>query len=119
MEENTSHKPVSTGALSSGNEMTAADYLRTFRRRFWLLLLITVVVTAVVAVISWNEELLPDTYRATSRLLMERSSPGVLDRGDLGVAGPRQWFQTQINIMSSRTLVGNAAEQAGYRNLRE
>ncbi|MFH0964464.1 MAG: Wzz/FepE/Etk N-terminal domain-containing protein, partial [Planctomycetota bacterium] len=104
---------ATTGATG---ELSAWDYLRVFRKRFWLLLLVTVVVSTVVTVVTVR---LPPIYRATSRLLVVHSRPTGLETDDVMITRPQQWFETQIQIMSSRSLVENAANRLGYKNLPE
>ena len=107
------------GSSRSGQgagEMTVWDYVRVIRTRFWLLLFVTVFVSTVVAIVTVN---LPPTFRARSRVLLEKVQPTIVGVRDFMSAPRTRWFQTQIRIISGRTLVEKAAERVGYKEVQE
>ena len=90
------------------------EYVKVFRKRIWLLIFVTVVTSTVVAVVTVN---LPDVYRARSRLLVEKVTPGIVGTQDFMAGSRDRWFTTQTKILSSRSLVEAAAERVGYQDV--
>ena len=90
------------------------DYIKVFRKRIWLLIFVTVVISTAVAVVTVN---LPDVYQARSRLLVEKVRPGISGAQDFFTGSRDRWFTTQTKILSSRMLVEAAAERVGYEDV--
>ncbi len=84
-------------------QIDAKDYLRVFFRRKWIILACLIASVAISAIYTFKS--IP-IYRVTTQMLIGKENPKVVsieevikpDRADL------QWNQTQIKILSSRSL---------------
>lgn len=77
------------------------EYVRVLRKYVWLVLACFVVVLATVALGTYLQR---PIYRATTKALLEREAPRVVNFQDLGSAGGEsiEFFQTQVQIIKSR-----------------
>jgi uncharacterized protein involved in exopolysaccharide biosynthesis len=77
------------------------EYLRVLRKHVWLVLACFVVVLATVALGTFLQR---PIYRATTKALLEREAPRVVNFQDLGPAGGEsmEFFQTQVQVIKSR-----------------
>lgn len=84
-------------------EVDLRDYLRIIIKRRWLIATILIVLTSIVAIYSFMAE---PVYKATVQVLIEKENPKVVNVEEvLGVdATGRDYYQTQYEILKSRTL---------------
>lgn len=77
------------------------EYLRVLRKHGWLVAACFVVVLATVALGTYLQR---PIYRATTKALLEREAPRVVNFQDVGPAGGEslEFFQTQVQIVRSR-----------------
>jgi uncharacterized protein involved in exopolysaccharide biosynthesis len=77
------------------------EYLRVLRKHVWLVLACFVVVLVIVALGTYLQR---PIYRATTKALLEREAPRVVNFQDLGPVGGEstEFFQTQVQIIKSR-----------------
>lgn len=77
------------------------EYLRVLRKYAWLVLACFVVVLATVALGTYLQR---PIYRATTKALLEREGPRVVNFQEVGPSGGEssEFFQTQVQIIKSR-----------------
>jgi succinoglycan biosynthesis transport protein ExoP len=77
------------------------DYIRVLRKHTWLVLACFTVVLVTVALGTYLQR---PIYRATTKALLEREAPRVVNFQDLGPAGGDsiEFFQTQVQVIKSR-----------------
>jgi len=94
------------------------DHLRILRKRQGLIILSLVVVTAVTAIFTFH---MKPVYRATAMLLIEKENPNVVSFKEvLAVdASGTDFYQTQYQIIRSRSIAKKVMEQADLRNSKE
>ena len=81
-------------------EMHLREYVRILRKHIWLVL---ACFTVIVATVGLGTYLQRPIYRATTRALLEREGPRVVNFQDMGPVGePTEVFQTQVQIIRSR-----------------
>lgn len=80
------------------------DYLKALLDQRWLIIAVTIIVTAAVMVATY---FMTPTYRATSTIQIERDPINVIDVGNLIPAESpldRDFYQTQYQLLQSRSL---------------
>jgi capsular exopolysaccharide synthesis family protein len=88
-------------------EINLKDYLAVIRRRRWLILTFFVIVVCAVTIATFLQT---PIYRATTMVLIDEASPDVLSTRDglaLGAPGYiayREYYQTQLEIIKSRSI---------------
>lgn len=98
------------------SELGLRDYLRVVRKRLWTVVAAVTVALVGTAVYTWKTV---PVYRATSTLLIERSSPGAPTLDELYKSGGMEGdsYATEIKLMLSRAfaekVVARLAAQAG------
>ena len=82
-------------------EMHLREYVRVLRKHMWLMLACFVVVLGTVALGTYLQR---PIFRATTRALLDREAPRVVNFQEMGPAGgePLEVFQTQVQIIRSR-----------------
>jgi uncharacterized protein involved in exopolysaccharide biosynthesis len=77
------------------------EYVRVLRKHVWLILACFVVVLGTVALGTYLQR---PIYRATTKALLEREGPRVVNFQDLGPVGGEstEFFQTQVQVIKSR-----------------
>lgn len=88
-------------------EINLADYITIIRRRFWVIFTFFVIVVAIVTVATYMQV---PVYRATTTVLIDEETPDVLSAKDgLSLGSPgyvsyREYYQTQLEIIKSRSI---------------
>ena len=81
-------------------EMHLREYVRVLRKHMWLMLACFVVVLGTVALGTYLQR---PIFRATTRALLDREAPRVVNFQEAGPSGePLEVFQTQVQIIRSR-----------------
>ena len=81
-------------------EMHLREYVRVLRKHMWLMLACFVVVLGTVALGTYLQR---PIFRATTRALLDREAPRVVNFQEAGPSGePIEVFQTQVQIIRSR-----------------
>ncbi len=88
------------------------DYIRIIKKRQWILITFFVIVVVSVTITSFVSE---PTYKATSRILIEKESPNVLSFKEVMAldASDTDYYQTQYTILRSRTLAQEVLQKLG------
>ncbi|MBP7216941.1 MAG: polysaccharide biosynthesis tyrosine autokinase [Candidatus Omnitrophica bacterium] len=84
-------------------EVTIKDYLIVFKRRVWVILACFSIVTSIATIKTFQKIPL---YEGAAKILIERQSPGYVQRGVYESTSfmDRDYIQSQINIFYSRPL---------------
>jgi len=93
-------------------ELNIREYLHVIYRKRWLILSITVVLCTLTLMHSF---MMKPVYRATTRVLIQRESPRVVNIEEVAPAdyAAREYYQTQINILESRALAERVNKAVG------
>jgi len=109
-------------------EINLADYITIIRRRIWVVFTFFVIVVSTVTVATYMQ--IP-IYRATTTVLIDEETPDVLAaRDSLALGSPgyvsyREYYQTQLEIIKSRSIakdvfsalaLGNTPEYADVKD---
>ncbi|MDP2922582.1 MAG: polysaccharide biosynthesis tyrosine autokinase [Candidatus Omnitrophota bacterium] len=94
-------------------ELTIKDYFEIARKHFWLILTISVVTTGFVAFYDFSS---PKIYLATTTIVIETERPNITgkleDVYERELIG-KDYYQTQINVLMSRSLADRVAKSLG------
>jgi len=90
-------------------EVTVRDYLVIFKRRSWVILACFIVVTFWFVFQTYKK--IPQ-YSATAKVLVERNTPSIMPGQQLMIPSQidREYIQSQLNILTSRTLAKRAVD---------
>jgi succinoglycan biosynthesis transport protein ExoP len=91
------------------------EYVRVLRKHAWLVLACFVVVLGTVAL---GTHLQRPIYRATTKALLEREAPRVVNFQDTGPAWAEsgEFFQTQVQIIKSRPVAQRVIDTLGLKD---
>ena len=111
---------VAGPSTDSGLAKSAYDYWQALRRRWWLVLLVTVLLGGAGTLVTFHQK---PVYWASSQILIEPPKVPVsnLDDDRLGRAATASFFFTRVEILSSRRIaerVFQALELANWDELR-
>lgn len=97
-------------------EINLKDYINIIRRRRWLIITVFVVTVCAVTIFTFLQT---PIYRATTMILIDEESPDVLSARDglaLGAPGYisyREYYQTQLEIIKSRSIAEDVFSSLG------
>ncbi len=99
-------------------EVHLRDYLRVLRKRQGIIITSLVVVTAVAAIFTFH---MTPVFRATAMLLIEKENPNVVSFQEVMAmdASGTDFYQTQYQIIKSRSIAKAVIERANLRNSEE
>lgn len=100
------------GNLAKDAAPTLGAYINIIRARKWMILALTLLITALAAVIV---SMMTPIYRASTTILIENNKKGIVSFEELyGVpAGSREFFQTQAEFMKSREVAQRVINTMG------
>ncbi len=102
MQDNTEQFPQYPESQYQEEEIDIRDYLRIIIKRRWLIATVVIVLTSIVAIYAF---LAKPIYKATVQILIEKETPKVVNVEEvLGVDTGKDYYQTQYEILRSRSL---------------
>ena len=108
--------PATEGGFGSANDyVSLATYWHTLVKRRWTIATVALVVTTVVAVISFKMQ---PVYKATARVQVESETPMVqsLEEVFRKTSADDTYLQTQIQVLESESLAWRTIEELGLRD---
>lgn len=94
---------------SGGEKVEWKEYWRSIKKRLWMIVLATVVITVATAAYAWTMQ---PIYRSTATLLIESAKAKILSIDEVysGVSQDREYYQTQVEILRSRDVALRAVQ---------
>jgi len=91
-------------------------YLGIIRRRAWVILSVFVVLFTLGVLHTFRQ---PDLYEAEALILVEKTMPQVVkfDEASRGLGVDEEWYNTQVRLAKSKTMLQRACEQPGIKDI--
>ena len=95
-----------------GEELNLREYWHIIKKRRWMVITLTFIIAVSVTILAFRQT---SIYQAAARILIENAPPTILsykDDPDLDISS-NGYYQTQYEILTSRTLARKALERLG------